>query len=79
MYPILCLYSEMTLCYWVKNVLLTSKSIQDTLKRKVAKPYSPIVDAANAEAIPKYTFDLMSPQQMPSSGVLSSTFGSGAN
>uniref|UniRef100_A0A175YPS3 Uncharacterized protein n=1 Tax=Daucus carota subsp. sativus TaxID=79200 RepID=A0A175YPS3_DAUCS len=34
-------------------------------RRKVAKPYSPIVDAANAEAIPKYTFDLMSPPQMP--------------
>ncbi|KAK1380403.1 Calcium-dependent lipid-binding family protein [Heracleum sosnowskyi] len=52
---------------------------KDMLKWKVAKPYSPIVDAANAEAFSKYTFDLMSPQQMPSSGVLSSTFGSGAN
>lgn len=55
------------------------KTIQEMPRRKVAKPYSPIVDAANAEAIPKYTFDLMSPPQMPSSVAQSSTFGSGVN
>lgn len=50
-----------------------------TTKRKVTKPYSPITDTATTEAIPKDTFYFLSPQHMPSSVSLNSTFGSGAN
>ncbi|KAI8561923.1 hypothetical protein RHMOL_Rhmol04G0379800 [Rhododendron molle] len=49
------------------------------LKRKVTKPYSPITDVSTAEAIPKEGVYMWSPQQVPASAPLSSTFGSSTN
>lgn len=49
------------------------------LKRKVTKPYSPIADVSTAEAIPKEGVYMWSPQQVPASVPLSSTFGSSTN
>ncbi|KAJ8767440.1 hypothetical protein K2173_017484 [Erythroxylum novogranatense] len=46
---------------------------REMLKNKVTKPYSPIGDGSNLEAIPRE--GAWSPQQMPSSVPLSSTFG----
>ncbi|XP_059643008.1 uncharacterized protein LOC132284858 [Cornus florida] len=49
------------------------------LKRKVTKPYSPIADVASAEVIPKEGVCVWSPQQLPASVTLNSTFGSSGN
>jgi hypothetical protein len=48
------------------------------LKRKVTKPYSPVADMAS-EAIQKDGIGISSPQQMPASVALNSTFGSSEN
>lgn len=48
------------------------------LKGKVTKPYSPVVDVGS-EAIQKDGIGISSPQQMPASVALSSTFGSNEN
>lgn len=66
-------------CYLLMNVSLIYDAIQDMLRRKAAKPYSAIVDSAKAEAIPRDTFYLMSPQHMPSPVSHSSTFGTGGD
>ncbi|KAK2971030.1 hypothetical protein RJ640_025804 [Escallonia rubra] len=50
-----------------------------TLKRKVTKPYSPIVDVPSADVIQKDGVSVWSPQQVPSSVPLNSTFGSSTN
>lgn len=52
----------------ISNVLLSY--IQALLKRKVKKPYSPMVDSVNPRGI-----HALSPQQMPSSLSLTSTLG----
>ncbi|KAK2997055.1 hypothetical protein RJ639_024911 [Escallonia herrerae] len=53
--------------------------VQGTLKRKVTKPYSPIVDVPSADVIQKDGVSVWSPQQVPSSVPLNSTFGSSTN
>ncbi|KAK3025351.1 hypothetical protein RJ639_043860, partial [Escallonia herrerae] len=50
-----------------------------TLKRKVTKPYSPIVNVPSADVIQKDGVSVWSPQQVPSSVPLNSTFGSSTN
>jgi vacuolar protein sorting-associated protein 13A/C len=50
--------------------------IQEMLKRKVTKPYSPIADGSSAEVAWKEGICTWSPQQVPGSVLLSSTFGS---
>jgi hypothetical protein len=50
--------------------------IQEILKRKVTKPYSPIADGSSVEATWKEGISTWSPPQVPSSVPLSSTFGS---
>ncbi|KAL5782083.1 hypothetical protein ACOSP7_007112 [Xanthoceras sorbifolium] len=52
---------------------------KELLKRKVMKPYSPFADGTNAEAYPKEGACILSPQQVPASVPLSSTFGSSSN
>ncbi|CAK9187594.1 unnamed protein product [Ilex paraguariensis] len=49
------------------------------LKRKVTKPYSPISDFARADITPKDSVCIWSPQQVPASVPLNSTFGSSEN
>lgn len=50
--------------------------MQGMVGRKVKKPYSPIVDVTNDEGTSKEGLSIMSPQQMPATVPLSSTFGS---
>lgn len=53
--------------------------IQEMLKRKVTKPYSPIADGSSAEVTWKEGICTWSPQQVPGSVPLSSTFGSSSD
>lgn len=50
--------------------------IQEMQKRKVTKPYAPIADGTSAEVILKEGICTWSPQQVPASVPVSSTFGS---
>jgi len=49
------------------------------LKNKVTKPYSPLVDGPSVDVTPKEGVCPWSPQQMPGSVPLSSSFGSSSN
>lgn len=49
---------------------------KELIKRKVTRPYSAIVDGSSSEAIPKEGVCIWSPQYVPTSVPLSSTFGS---
>lgn len=74
----ICLFPDITQ-FWLLGDKLFSIDIQGMLKNKVTKPYSPLVDGPNVDVTPKEGVCPWSPQQMPGSAPISSSFGSSSN
>lgn len=60
----------------LERIGIVCNNLQEMLKNKVKKPYSPISDGNDSEINPKESNSMWSPQQVPLPVPLNSTFGS---